>query len=96
MTWTIHYHPDVADDFKNNIATKDRDFIRKTLEKRLSQEPEKVGKPLRNKLSPYRRVRISKYRVIYKVEKQAVKVLVLAVDKREDIYGEVLKCLGLN
>ena len=93
--WVIRYHPLVAEDFKRHVALKDKDFISETIEKRLSSEPDKVGKPLGSDLSGYRRIRISKYRVIYEIKKNIITVYVLIVDRREDVYQEVFRRLGL-
>lgn len=95
IRWTIQYHPRVAEDFKRHTALKDKDFILDTIEKRLSTEPDKMGKPLGSILTGYRRIRISKYRVIYEVRKNIVTVYVLIVDRREDVYQEVFRRLGL-
>ena len=93
--WAIRYHPLVAKDFRRHVALKDKDFISETIEKRLSTEPDKIGKALRNDLSGYRRIRISKYRVIYEIKKNTVTVYVLIIDRREDVYQEVFRRLGL-
>ena len=95
VRWTIRYHPLVAEDFKRHVALKDKDFISETIEKRLSAEPDKIGKPLGGDLSGYRRIRISKYRVIYEIRKNIVTVHVLIIDRREDVYQEVFRRLGL-
>ena len=93
--WGIRYHPLVAEDFRRHVALKDKDFISETIEKRLSTEQEKIGKALRNDLSGYRRIRISKYRVIYEIKKNTITVYVLIIDRREDVYQEVFRRLGL-
>ena len=93
--WQINFHPKVAEDLKQNVAKKDISFILETIDKRLSEEPEKIGKQLRHDLSDYRRIRISKYRVIYQIQKYIVTVFVLTVDRREDVYSEVFKRLGV-
>ena len=91
IRWAIRYHPLVAEDFKRHVALKDKDFISETIEKHLSTDPDKIGKTLGNALSGYRRIRISKYRVIYEVKKHVVTVYVLIVDRREDVYQEVFR-----
>lgn len=95
VVWTIQYHPEVADDFEKNVALKDREYLYEQIQKRLTIEPDKIGKPLGRDLSGYRRMRVSKYRIVYKVLSKIVTVYVLTVDKREDVYDEVLKRLGL-
>ncbi|MBI4352866.1 MAG: type II toxin-antitoxin system RelE/ParE family toxin [Candidatus Omnitrophica bacterium] len=94
--WRVEYHPKVFDDFQRNVADKDRDFLVETIEKRLAVDPDKAGKPLGGNLSGYRRLRVSKYRVVYRVKRQVVTIFVLVVDRREDVYEEALKRLGID
>ena len=93
--WKIEFHPEVQGDFEENVAIKDRQFLIDTITKRLSIDPDKIGKPLGRELAKYRRVRISKYRVIYQIKKNQIIVYVLMVDRRETIYHEVFKRLGI-
>jgi mRNA interferase RelE/StbE len=60
----------------------------------LSQAPEKKGKPLLGELAGFRSLRAAgqRYRVIYKIEKEVVTVVVVAVGRRregdrKDIYS---------
>jgi len=56
---------------------------------------QEYGSPLRYKLKGYWKLKISDYRVIYKIEKEEIKVPVLKIGKRrdEEIYNEMLKRL---
>ena len=95
VQWLIQYHPKVLEDIEKNVALKDKALILETLERRLSAEPEKMGKPLGNVLGGYRRIRISKYRIVYELKRHTLTVYVVMIDRREDVYHEVLKRLGL-
>ena len=66
--------------------------------KQLSEEPEKQGKPLVNELAGFRSVRAvgQRYRIVYEVQGDQVKVLVFGVGirkegHRSDIYARMAK-----
>ena len=91
--WQIKIHRLVVEkDFKK-IGKHNHLLILKAIYKKLSIAPEKYGSPLRGNLKGYWKLRVSDYRVIYKIEKQTVKVLVLKVGIRRDkeVYREMLR-----
>lgn len=88
MLYAIKYHPQVVDDLK--LLDKGvRDKVLKKI-KQLSNTPE-LGHLLGNKanldLSNYRKLYIDnrRIRVIYRIEQEAICILILAVGKREDL-----------
>jgi addiction module RelE/StbE family toxin len=82
--WQVKIHQAVVlEDFKK-ISHPDRTLILKTIYKKLSVAPEEYGKLLRGDLYGYWKLKISQYRVIYKIEKQSVHVLVFKVGMRRD------------
>ena len=94
--WKVKIHKLVIDtDFKK-IDKKDQSIIIKTIYKKLSTFPEKYGDPLRHNLKGYWRLKISAYRVIYRIEKEKVSVLVLKAGIRRDneVYKDMLKRLN--
>ncbi len=93
--WKIKvHHLVVQEDFKK-IDRKDRSIILKTIYKKLGTSPQEYGAPLRHGLKGYWKLKISDYRVVYKIEKEEIRVLVLKVGMRrdEEIYKEMLKRL---
>ena len=93
--WKIKIHNLVtSDDFKR-INKRDQNVILKTIYKKLSVSPEKYGSLLRSELKGYRKLKISHFRVIYRIEKKEIKVLVLKVGMRrdEEVYKEMLQRL---
>lgn len=69
----------------------------------LSKEPEKQGKVLLGELSGYRSLRAAgqRYRIIYRLEKQTVVILVVAIGLRKDgskkdVYALAKKLLQLG
>jgi mRNA interferase RelE/StbE len=87
------------------LAVRDRRVREKLAERidRLVVEPEKQGKPLLGELAGLRSVRAvgQRYRILYRVERQRVIVLVLAVGIRKagakkDVYALARKLLRLR
>lgn len=90
--WKIKIHRLVVEEDFKKINKRDRHIILKTIYKKLSIAPEKYGSPLRSELKEYWKLKISHYRIIYRIEKNTIKVLVLKVGIRrnEKIYKEML------
>lgn len=89
--WKIKIHRLVIkEDFKK-INKFDRSMILKVIYKRLSIAHEKYGSPLRNNLKTYWKLKISDYRVVYRIEKDFIRVLVLKIGMRRDdaVYKEM-------
>lgn len=70
-------------------------LIIKTIYKKLSTYPDEYGAPLRHTLKSYWKLKVSGYRIIYKIEKEKVSVLVLKAGIRRDkeVYREMLNRL---
>ena len=90
--WQIKIHHLVVDEDFKKINKHDQSIILKTIYKKLSISPEKYGSPLRSGLKGYWKLKISHYRVVYRIEKNTIKVLVLKVGMRydEEVYKEML------
>lgn len=89
--WQIKIHHLVIDEDFKKIDKHDRTIILKTIYKKLSISPEKYGSPLRNELKGYWKLKISHYRVVYKIDKNTIKILVLKIGMRrdEEIYKKM-------
>ena len=90
--WKIKIHPLITkEDFKK-INKHAQSIILKTIYKKLSVAPEKYGSPLRGPLKSYWKLKISNYRIIYRIDKNMIKVFVLKVGIRRDetVYEEML------
>ena len=90
--WKIKIHRLVVEEDFKKINKHDRHTILKTIYKKLSIAPEKYGSPLRSELKGYWKLKISHYRIIYRIEKNTIKVLVLKIGIRRDekVYKEML------
>ncbi len=93
--WQIKIHHRVLDEDLKKVGKKDRSVILKTIYKKLSVSPEEYGAPLRHALKGYWKLKISKYRVIYRIEDKEIRVLVLKIGMRRDqeVYREMLSRL---
>jgi mRNA interferase RelE/StbE len=53
---------------------------------RIASAPRSTGKPLHGRLSSYRRYRVGDYRVICELQDDILRVLVIEVRHRRDVY----------
>lgn len=88
MKYRIFYHPDVKKEDLPAIPSNIRQRIKRAIEERLLNEPLKYGSPLKRSLRGYRKLRIGDYRVIYRIEEDAV--VVLKIGHRKDVYNKVV------
>lgn len=70
------------------LPSSARSLIKKAIEQRLTTNPIGFGKPLRYSLKGHRRLRVSDYRVVYRIEVPANKVVVIAIKHRKDVYED--------
>lgn len=77
MNFKIIYHPLVVREDIPKLSPEWKRKIQRTIEERLATHPETYGKPLRRSLKGYRKLRVGDYRVIFLLEKSAVKILVI-------------------
>ena len=69
-----------------NLSSTARILIKRAIEERLTANPVGFGKPLQYSLKGHRRLRVSDYRVIYRIEAQTNTVIVIAIKHRKDVY----------
>lgn len=87
ITFTVVYHYLVASHDIPKLPGEWKKKIRRAIEKRLTSHPELYGKPLRRSLKGYRKLRVGDYRIIFKIEKHAVKILI--IQHRSTVYTAV-------
>lgn len=81
--WRILYHPAVEKDLDSIGRSRARKVL-KTIETKLSADPEKFGAPLRKGLAGLRKLRVGDVRVVYRLEKKRVEVFIIVVGRRAD------------
>ena len=85
----ILYHDDVVAKDLPKIDVGWRQTIRQAIEAKLMTSPEIYGKPLRRSLKNYRKLRVGDYRVVFRIEKQTVKIF--AIQHRSKVYATAPK-----
>ena len=86
--YQIDYLESVVDDDMPNLSTSAKKLIQKAIEERLMVDPIGFGKPLRYSLKGHRRLRVSDYRVVYRVCPKDNTVLIIAIKHRKEVYDD--------
>lgn len=81
MTW----HEDAVEDLGGLDKARARDIVGK-VEDHLSEDPLSLGNPLKGIFSGLFRYRCGDYRVIYSIDRQEERLVVLTVGYRKDVY----------
>ncbi len=89
MAFEVVYHPLVINDDIPKLSPVWKNKIRTAIELRLVVHPDLYGKPLRKSLRGYRKLRIGDYRVIFRIEDELVKIVMIA--PRSIVYANVNK-----
>lgn len=92
MTWTILYHPKVAEDLESVGPSAARRIVR-AIDAKLTRAPLQFGSQLSANLAEFRKLRVGDHRVVYQVRETEVFIYVLAVGPRRDkeIYKAATK-----
>ena len=86
VTFTILYHSKVIEEDIPLLSSTWKNRIKKAVEEKLSTSPEKYGKPLRQSLRGYRKLRVSDYRIIFRISGNSV--YILAILHRSIVYKD--------
>ena len=92
IRYTLHFHPKVIKEDLPKTDAKWRAVIRDAIREKLQTEPEFYGKPLRQDLKGYRKLRVGEYRVVFYIKQKGV--YILAVQHRSVIYKTAPKRKG--
>jgi len=84
INYQILYQDHVIKSHIPALSTKVKSLIKNAIEERLMVDPIAFGKPLRYSLKGHRRLRVSDYRVVYRIENKTV--IIIAINHRKDIY----------
>lgn len=84
----IEYLRSVVEEDIPRLPKTARERIRKAIEERLALDPVGFGKPLRYSLKGHRRLRVGDYRVVYRIEPELRKVLIVVIKHRKDVYED--------
>ncbi len=89
MTWTIEYDEGALADLKKLDRQIQREIL-DYMKKRIAafEDPRAFGKPLRHSKFGLWRYRVRDYRIICEMQEAQLRVLVVAVGHRKNIYEE--------
>lgn len=86
--YNIEYLDTVVEDDIPELSNKMKTTIKRAIEERLMIDPIGFGKPLRYSLKGHRRLRVSDYRIVYRIEEQNSTVVIIAIKHRKDVYDD--------
>ncbi|OIO59597.1 MAG: type II toxin-antitoxin system RelE/ParE family toxin [Verrucomicrobia bacterium CG_4_10_14_3_um_filter_43_23] len=84
--YTVEYLEAVLKEDIPRLGTSVRRLIKKAIEERLIIDPVFFGKPLRYSLQGHRRLCVSDYRVVYRIEPEEQLIVIAAIEHRKDVY----------
>ncbi len=84
MSYTIHYVKDVVQKDIPSLDSSVKELIKRAIEERLMVDSVSFGKPLRYSLKGHRRLRVSDYRIVYRIEDTTV--LIIAIKHGKEVY----------
>lgn len=70
------------------LPSSAKSLIKHAIEERLMLDPIGFGKPLRYSLKGHRRLRVSDYRIVYRIDEATKTVIIVAIKHRKDIYED--------
>ena len=88
IIYKICYLEEVTRKHIPNLSSSAKTLIKRAIEERLMVDPISFGKPLRYSLKGHRRLRISDYRIVYRIEIETNTVIIIAIKHRKDVYEE--------
>ncbi|MBX9786700.1 MAG: type II toxin-antitoxin system RelE/ParE family toxin [Alphaproteobacteria bacterium] len=88
IKYHIHYLEEVAQKHIPHLPVRAKSLIKRAIEERLMVDPIGFGKPLRYSLKGHRRLRVTDYRVVYRIEEKTKTVLIIAIKHRRDVYDD--------
>ncbi len=86
VKFSVRYLDEVVKKHIPALSSSAKILIKKAIEERLMVDPIGFGKPLQYSLKGLRRLRVSDYRVVYRIEADKSEVLVVAIMHRKKIY----------
>ena len=84
----IYYLPEVIKKQIPKLSLPVKNRIKKAIEKKLAINPVAFGKPLKYSLKGLRSLRMDDYRVIYKVDENDLKVIIVKIAHRKEVYED--------
>ncbi len=87
MEVNIRYHPLVLEDDIPALSGTIKKRVKAAIENKLTVAPELYGEPLRGSLTPFWKLRVGDWRIVYGIEKGTV--YIHAIAHRRHIYTSI-------
>ena len=84
VAFEVTYERIVVEEDIPKLATVWKIKIKQAIEEKLTQYPEVYGKPLRQSLKGYRKLRVGDYRVVFRIS--GTRILIFAILHRSIAY----------
>jgi len=84
--YNIEYLVSVIEEDIVKLPKTAKTMIKRAIEERLTLDPIGFGKPLRYSLKGHRRLRVSDYRIVYRIDAEKNTVLIIAIKHRKEVY----------
>ena len=78
LNFKIEYHELVIKEDISKLSKTNKKRTKKAIEGKLLTEPELFGKPLRKSLKGYRKLRVGDYRIVFRINKNIIKIFLIA------------------
>lgn len=85
MIFNVEYLENVTKKEIPELPKNIRATVKRAIEDRLAVNPLEIGKPLRGTWRGYYRIRVSDYRIVYRMKTPAT-ILVTRIRHRKDVY----------
>lgn len=89
VSFDICYHELVVKEDIPRLSLEWREKIKRAIENRLTTRPEAYGKPLRQSLKGYRKLRVGDWRVIFRIDGKTIKIFI--IQHRSVVYKMIQK-----
>ncbi|MDD2935108.1 MAG: type II toxin-antitoxin system RelE/ParE family toxin [Candidatus Pacebacteria bacterium] len=94
LKYEIFFEPVVISEDLKLIGKKDKERIKKAINVKITSHPDLYSLPLRRPLDGYRKLRVGKYRIIFKLNEKKKICLIIGIRHRENIYSITEKRLN--
>ena len=84
--YVVKYAKQVLDDDIPSLPKSLKPILKRAIEERVARNPLHYGKPLRYSWKGHRRIRVSDYRIVYRVDEEIKTVYIVAIMHRKDVY----------
>lgn len=88
IRYQVQYLEEVVRKHIPMLPSSAKALIKRAIEERLILDPIGFGKPLRYNLKGYRCLRVSDYRIVYRIAAEMQTIIVVAIKHRKDVYED--------